>query len=86
MIDDVNYRIIAGLGGIGEPKNSGWYIYCNNRLVLEADTSNITGWGVHPIPQWHINYVMFRGILFLDSEETLKELMQPQKSIRLFYL
>ena len=71
IIDDVNYRIIAGLGGIGEPKNSGWYIYCNNRLVLEADTSNITGWGVHPLPQWHINYVMFRGILFLDSEETL---------------
>lgn len=71
IIDDVNYRIIAGLGGIGELKNSGWYIYCNNRLVLEADTSNITGWGVHPLPQWHINYVMFRGILFLDSEETL---------------
>ena len=71
FVNDVKYRIIAGLGGIGEPKNSGWYIYCNNRLVLEADTSNITGWGVHPIPQWHINYVMFRGILFLDSEETL---------------
>lgn len=70
-IDDVTYRIVAGLGGIGEPKNSGWYIYCNNRLVLEADTSNITGWGVHPIPQWHINYVMFRGVLFLDSKETL---------------
>lgn len=70
-IDNVTYRIIAGLGEIGEPKNSGWYIYCNNRLVLEADTSNITGWGVHPIPQWHINYVMFRGVLFLDSKETL---------------
>lgn len=71
VIDGVTYRIIAGLGGIGEPKNAGWYIYCNNRLVLEADTSNITGWGVHPIPQWHMNYVMFRGILFLDSKETL---------------
>ena len=70
-IDDVHFRVIAGLGGIGEPKSSGWYIFCNNRLVLEADTSSITGWGVHPIPQWHINYVMFRGILFLDSEETL---------------
>lgn len=70
-IGNVDYRIIAGLGEIGEPKNSGWYIYCNNRLVVEADTSNITGWGVQPIPQWHINYAMFRGILFLDSEETL---------------
>lgn len=71
MINNVKYRLIAGLGGIGEPKLSGWYIYCNNRLVLEADTSSITGWGIQPIPKWHINYVMFRGILFLDSEETL---------------
>lgn len=70
-ISNVRYRLIAGLGGIGEPKLSGWYIYCNNRLVLEADTSSITGWGIQPIPKWHINYVMFRGILFLDSEETL---------------
>lgn len=71
IINNVRYKLIAGLGGIGEPKLSGWYIYCNNRLVLEADTSSITGWGVQPIPKWHINYVMFRGILFLDSEETL---------------
>lgn len=71
QIGGVNYRIIAGLGEIGEPKLSGWYIYCNNRLVVEADTSNISGWGVAPIPKWHINFVMFRGFLFLDSEETL---------------
>lgn len=70
-IGDVKYRIIAGLGEIGEPKLSGWYIYCNNRLVMEADTSNITGWGVSPIPKWHVNYVMFRGLLFLDAEETM---------------
>lgn len=70
-INNVRYKLIAGLGGIGEPKLSGWYIYCNDRLVLEADTSSITGWGVQPIPKWHIDHVMFRGILFLDSEETL---------------
>lgn len=70
-VGDVKYRIIAGLGEIGDPKRSGWYIYCNNRLVMEADTSSITGWGISPIPKWHINFVMFRGLLFLDSEETL---------------
>lgn len=70
-VGDVKYRIVAGLGEIGDPKQSGWYIYCNNRLVMEADTSNITGWGISPIPKWHINFVMFRGLLFLDSEETL---------------
>ena len=70
-INNVSYRIIAGLGEIGEPKRSGWYVYCNNRLVLEADQTNITNWGISPIPQWHINHVMFRGLLFLDSTETL---------------
>lgn len=70
-VGEVRYRIIAGLGEIGEPKRSGWYVFCNNRLVMEADTSSITGWGVAPIPNWHINFVMFRGLLFLDSEETL---------------
>lgn len=70
-VGGVKYRVIAGLGEIGDPKQSGWYIYCNNRLVMEADTSNITGWGVSPIPKWHVNFVMFRGLLFLDSEETL---------------
>ena len=70
-VGDVRYRILAGLGEIGDPKRSGWYIFCNNRLVVEADTSNITGWGISPIPKWHINFVMFRGLLFLDSEETL---------------
>ena len=93
-IDNVKYRIVAGLGDIGRPKDSGWYIYCNNRLVVEADTSNITGWGSYPIPQWHINYVMFRGVLFLDSEETLKlpltttkkELMQLLRFIKPYYL
>jgi len=71
VIDEVKYRLIAGIGEIGDPKSSGWYIYCNNRLVLEADTTSLTGWDSPPIPKWHINYVMFRGLLYLDSKETL---------------
>lgn len=67
----IQYKIVAGLGEIGIPKDSGWYIYCNNRLVVEADTSHITGWGSGPVPRWHIDYVMFRGVLFLDAEETI---------------
>ena len=70
-IGNVSYRIIAGLGEVGEPKRSGWYVFCNNRLVLEADQSNATYWGVAPVPQWHTNHVMFRGFLYLDSEEAM---------------
>lgn len=70
--DGVNYRIIAGLSGVGSTKKSGWYIYCNDRLVLEADQSALTGWGYNGVPQWHVNYVMFVGIVFFDAEETIK--------------
>lgn len=71
-IDDVHFKIVAGLGRIGEPKLSGWYVFCNNRLVLEADQTSLTGWGVNSIPKWHIDYAMFRGFVFLDSQETSK--------------
>lgn len=71
-VDDVNYKIVAGLGKTGEPKLSGWYVFCNNRLVLEGDQSYLTGWGVNSIPKWHIDFVMFRGFVFLDSIETSK--------------
>lgn len=68
---EIKYRLIAGLGEIGTPKDSGWYIYCNNRLVVDADTSNLTGWGISGVPKWHVDYVMFRGILFLDAKDTI---------------
>lgn len=70
-IGDVSFRVVAGLGEVGEPKKSGWYIYCNNRLVVEADETPMTGWGISAVPKWHVNHVMFRGILYLDSKETL---------------
>ena len=71
-IDGVTIRLAAGLSYVGEPKTSGWYIYCNDRLVLEADQSEITLWGTTGIPKWHPDYVMFKGIIFFDSDDTLK--------------
>ena len=69
--DDISYKVIAGLGEVGDPSKSGWYIYCNDRLVLEADQTEITGWGTPSIPKFHTDYVMFRGIVFFDSLETI---------------
>lgn len=72
FIDGVRIRIAAGLSYVGEPKTSGWYVYCNDRLVLEADQSDTTMWGTTGIPKWHPDYVMFKGIIFFDSNDTLK--------------
>jgi hypothetical protein len=69
--DQVKFKVIAGLGEVGDPSKSGWYIYCNDRLVLEADQTEITGWGTPGIRSWHPDHVMFRGIVFFDSEHTI---------------
>lgn len=71
--EGVQYQVLTGLSFTGNPTDiTGWYIYCNDRLVLHADTSEITGWGVGSNVKFHPDYAMFRGILFLDSEDTLK--------------
>lgn len=70
--DGVKIRIVAGLSFVGVPRSSGWYIYCNDRLVLEADQTEITLWGTGNIPRWHVDYVMFKGVVFFDSDETIK--------------
>ncbi|WP_400260893.1 hypothetical protein ACFX5U_12485 [Sphingobacterium sp. SG20118] len=39
---------------------------------MEADQSDITLWGTSGLPKWHPDFVMFKGIIFFDSEDTLK--------------
>jgi hypothetical protein len=68
----VKYKIIAGLGSTGAPSSAGWYIYCNDRLVLTANQNEITGWGIDSVPKFNNNHAMFRGIVYLDSEDTIK--------------
>lgn len=69
---NVKYRVVAGLGEVGQPSLAGWYIYCNDRLVVEADQTEMTGWGTASIPHWHLNFAMFRGIVFIDSSDTIE--------------
>ena len=70
----VQVRIVAG---IAPPRRavaeSGWYVYCNGRLVLEADRTPLTGWGTGDVdgpevPAWHTQYRRFRGFVFFESE------------------
>lgn len=70
--EGVHYKIIAGLGSTGSPSSAGWYIYCNDRLVLTANKNEVTGWGIDSVPKFSNDYAMFRGIVYLDSEDTIK--------------
>lgn len=47
----------------------GWYVLCNNRVVLSADKTERTGWGLTRFPQWHPQYNGFIGIVSFRSEE-----------------
>lgn len=39
----------------------GWYVLCNDRVVLAADKTARTGWGTGGVPAWHAQYNGFIG-------------------------
>ncbi|ADG08962.1 ATP-binding protein [Caulobacter segnis] len=49
---------------------SGWYVLCNDRLVLAADKSIITGWGYEGKNRWHPQYRGFIGIVHFSAKST----------------
>lgn len=73
--DGVKVRLMATLAKLGTSRptkeNSGWYVVCNGRLVLVADTSEVTGWGVKPVPSWVSKYTSFIGLVFFESSKPL---------------
>lgn len=63
----LNVKIYAGLGK-SEPEKAGWYVYCNGRLILEADKTEVTGWK-DGIPRFHNQFARFRGYIFFDADD-----------------
>lgn len=48
---------------------SGWYIACNDRIVLAADKTGRTVWGRDDFPRWHPQYRGFLGIVRLTAND-----------------
>lgn len=73
--EPIYIRIYAGISK-SEPKNSGWYVVCNGRMLLEADQSSATGWSEMAetagiaIPRFHNQFARFRGYVFFDCRDT----------------
>lgn len=74
-IGNVEVKILAGIS-LGDPNSAGWYIYGNDRLLLMADKTKITGWGTKEngvsLPQFHPTYAMFRGVVFMTCQDVMK--------------
>ena len=70
-LDGMQIRIYAG---ISEPNldTGGWYIFCNDRLILGPEQSEITGWRTKSptrIPKYHGQFNRFRGYVFFDADD-----------------
>lgn len=48
---------------------SGWYVLCNDRMVVAADKSDLTGWGFGGKQRWHPQYRGFMGIILFSAKE-----------------
>lgn len=49
---------------------AGWYLFCNGRLILAADKSRLTGWGVAGNNAYHPQYRLFRGYAYLEASDS----------------
>jgi len=74
--EPVDVRIIVAVGP-SNPRQAGWYVACNGRVILEADRSVVTGWGLLEeqanrtvIPSYHNQFARFRGLVFFDSQDS----------------
>jgi len=64
---EIKVRIYAGLSN-RELNDSGWYIYCNNRLLVSANKNMLTGWGADGERKYHHDYAFFKGYVFFESK------------------
>lgn len=51
-----------------DPGDAGWYLFCNDRLLLVADRSSLTGWG-SSAAAYHPQYRHFRGFVYLSADD-----------------
>jgi hypothetical protein len=81
--DGVKIRIIAGLiedlsdeipdeARPGLVDRFGWYVICNDRVVLAGDKSSKTVWGNDDFQVWHLQYTGFAGFVFFQCDEQNK--------------
>ncbi len=65
----MNVKIYAGISD-RDLKDGGWYVFCNSRLILGPEQTEITGWigGQRNIPKYHPQFDRFRGYVFFDAD------------------
>jgi hypothetical protein len=81
--DDVTVRILAGLIDdlpdevpdelrLGDVERYGWFVACNDRVVLAGDKTSRTVWGDTDFPVWHNQYNGFAGFVLFHARDQRK--------------
>ncbi|HHA2859862.1 TPA: ATP-binding protein [Stenotrophomonas maltophilia] len=60
------------LEGRASSESAGWTIICNDRVVLHADKSRLTGWGESGVPSYHTQFVAIAGTVVFRSNDPSK--------------
>lgn len=72
--EDLSVKIMAGISTKSEDEG-GWYVFCNDRLILAKDKSANTVWTGSKgdgVPLWHAQYHRFRGFVFFEAKDSSK--------------
>lgn len=48
---------------------AGWTIICNDRVVLYADKTRVTGWGESGVPNYHSQFISIAGFVEFKSSD-----------------
>lgn len=79
--EGVKVDILAGMAALPPDDNDpderasteyGWFVFCNDRVVLASDKTECTVWGNEGFTRWHQQYNGFMGmVLFHGSDPNL---------------
>jgi len=66
----VRVKLYAGVSDRVK-EEGGWYVFCNGRLVVKADQTNLTVWGEgERVPKYHPDFARFRAFAFFDCDDS----------------
>lgn len=60
------------LAGRASSDSAGWTIICNDRVIVHADKTRLTGWGEATVPAYHTQFVAISGVVIFKSNDPSK--------------
>jgi hypothetical protein len=58
--------------GTRNKESAGWTIICNDRVVVAADKTRLTGWGEAGVPAYHSQFIALAGVVTFRSTDAIK--------------